>query len=221
MEDENSGEMKVEEGRMEGDENISGSEVLAGWNREDQNELISQTRGWTCRPPAFVHRHGSRLMRSGKTSNKNNLSCYDHELIPVRPSTDEPSKSFSSQRSVQPHPGHYCTDNTCTCQGGGINNRDAANENTPLPFPFALFFCPPSSSPSSGFLSRHVLGLSRSLLARRHTLVNLPKHRRPDFACHSSETKMWRFATLPFKYLNPANKQKVSFIKCILFYVIK
>lgn len=159
--------------------------------------MISKTRGWTCRPTVFVHRHSSRLMRSGKTSNKNNPSCYGHELIPVCLSSDAPSKSFSSRYSVQSHPGHYCSNKTRTCRGVRINNCDAAEWKYHPP---SSFFCLPIYAPSSYWFPPHwhILALSRSL-AHRQELVNLPTHRLPSLSCHDIEIRRWRFAIFPVK----------------------
>lgn len=133
--------------------------------------LISKTQSWTFRPTVFVHTPTQTLMRSGKSSHKNNLSCCGHELTPVCLSSDEPSKSFSSQPSVQSHPGHYCTDKTCTHQG-----HDAAKwKYRPPSSSFCLLLLPPFSSSFFPVSPHgHISSLSRSLLAHWQQLVNPP-----------------------------------------------
>lgn len=112
--------------------------------KEKQMNNFQKQRDGPYRRWVFVHRHSSQLMGSWKSSIKNNLSCCGHELIPVGPSSEQPSKSFSSLCSVQTHPGHYCTNKTRACQGGGVSNCDAAEWKYHPPF---SFFCLPISAP--------------------------------------------------------------------------
>lgn len=167
------------------------------------NDWFPKTRCWTCKLRELVHRQSDRLMRSGKTSNKNNLSCYDHELIPVCPSSEEPSKSFSSQPSLLSHPGHYCTDKTCTCQGSGINNW--CWMKTP-PSLFLLLSSPLSLARLPVSPCWHISSLSRSPLARRQQLVNPPTHRLPSLSGPDGEIKRWHFpANFPVKIFHRFN----------------
>lgn len=56
-----------------------------GNTKDEKNNiwLISKTGDWSRTPTIFIRRHNSWLMRSGKTSKKNNVNCCDHELIPA------------------------------------------------------------------------------------------------------------------------------------------
>lgn len=65
-----------------------------GWKQQRSeekhfNDFLTKSLNMNVYTGLLVNRHSSRLMRSGKTSNKSNLSCYDHELIPVCLSSDE------------------------------------------------------------------------------------------------------------------------------------
>lgn len=149
--------------------------------------LISKTQSWTFRPTVFVHTSTQTLMRSGKSSHKNNLSCCGHELIPVCLSSDEPSKSFSSQPSVQSHPGHYCTDKTCTHQG-----HDAAKwKYRPPSSSFCLLLLPPFSSSFFPFPLTDTFRPSHVRCWHTDNSSLILPHRLHSLSQHDTEIKKW------------------------------